>query len=126
MSDTAQDRSAAPIMAALLLGIVCVCALLVAMAGPGYRAGWWELGPAFALLRYAVYGAAAAGALSAILAVVALLRTPHRGLAAAALPLVIHMLTRRRPRRTTFSSIVFLREVRLAEMRRFRLRDERS
>ena len=45
------------------------------------------------------------------------------GLAAAAVPLVIHLLTRRQPRRTTFSSIEFLREVRLAKMRRFRLRE---
>lgn len=84
MSDTAQ-RSAASISAAVLLAIVCVCTLLVAMAGPGHRAGWWELRAAFALLRYAVYGAAAAGALSAVLAVLALLRTPHRGLRAAVL-----------------------------------------
>jgi hypothetical protein len=45
------------------------------------------------------------------------------GLAAAAIPLVIHLLTRRRPKRTEFSSVEFLREVRLAEMRRFRLRE---
>ena len=45
------------------------------------------------------------------------------GLVAAAVPLVIHLLTRRRPKRTEFSSVEFLREVRLAEMRRFRLRE---
>jgi hypothetical protein len=45
------------------------------------------------------------------------------GLAAAVVPLVIHLLTRRRPKRTEFSSVEFLREVRLAEMRRFRLRE---
>src|SRR5262249_8125822 len=32
-------------------------------------------------------------------------------------------LTRRRPKRVEFSSVEFLREVRLAEMRRFRLRE---
>jgi hypothetical protein len=93
MSDTAQDRSAVPMGAAALLGIVCVCTLLVAMAGPGYRAGWWELRPAFSLLRYAVYGAAAGAALCAILAVVAGLRSSHRGLGAAALGLGIGLVT---------------------------------
>jgi uncharacterized protein (DUF1499 family) len=91
MSDTAQ-RSAASISAPVLLGIVCVCALLVAMAGPGHRAGWWELRPAFALLRYAAYGAAAAGALSAIVGVLALLRTPHRGLRSAVVGFAIGLV----------------------------------
>ncbi|HEV8481680.1 MAG TPA: BatA and WFA domain-containing protein [Candidatus Eisenbacteria bacterium] len=45
------------------------------------------------------------------------------GLLASSLPVLIHLLTRRRPRRVEFSSVEFLREVRLAEMRRFRLRE---
>jgi len=45
------------------------------------------------------------------------------GLAAAAVPLLIHLLTRRRPRRTEFSSVEFLREARVVQMRRFRLRE---
>lgn len=45
------------------------------------------------------------------------------GLAGAAVPLLIHLLTRRRPRRREFSSIEFLREARVVEMRRFRLRE---
>jgi hypothetical protein len=45
------------------------------------------------------------------------------GLAASAVPVLIHLLTRRRPKRVEFSSVEFLREVRLAEMRRFRLRE---
>ena len=45
------------------------------------------------------------------------------GLAASSVPLLIHLLTRRRPRRTEFSSIEFLREARVVEMRRFRLRE---
>jgi aerotolerance regulator-like protein/VWA domain-containing protein len=45
------------------------------------------------------------------------------GLLASAVPVLIHLLTRRRPRRVEFSSVEFLREVRLAEMRRFRLRE---
>ena len=45
------------------------------------------------------------------------------GLLASAVPVLIHLLTRRRPKRVEFSSVEFLREVRLAEMRRFRLRE---
>src|SRR5215468_7191785 len=44
------------------------------------------------------------------------------GLAAAAIPIVIHLLTRKRPRRIPFSSVAFLREVNVAQLRRFRLR----
>jgi hypothetical protein len=45
------------------------------------------------------------------------------GLVAAAVPVLIHLLTRRKPRRVEFSSVEFLREVRLVELRRFRLRE---
>ena len=45
------------------------------------------------------------------------------GLAAAAIPIVIHLLTRKRPRRIPFSSVAFLREVNVAQLRRFRLRE---
>ena len=37
------------------------------------------------------------------------------GLAASSVPLLIHLLTRRRPRRTEFSSVEFLREARVVE-----------
>src|SRR5690349_13989563 len=45
------------------------------------------------------------------------------GLAAAAIPVVIHLLTRKRPRRVPFASVEFLREVNVAQLRRFRLRE---
>jgi len=45
------------------------------------------------------------------------------GLAAGAIPIVIHLLTRKRPRRIEFSSVAFLREVNVAQLRRFRLRE---
>ena len=45
------------------------------------------------------------------------------GLLAAGLPIVIHLLTRRRPKRIPFSSVEFLREVNVAQLRRFRLRE---
>jgi hypothetical protein len=45
------------------------------------------------------------------------------GLAAAGIPIVIHLLTRKRPRRVPFASVEFLREVNVAQLRRFRLRE---
>lgn len=45
------------------------------------------------------------------------------GLLASSVPVLIHLLTRRRPRRVEFSSVEFLREVRLSELKRFRLRE---
>src|SRR5687768_9937135 len=45
------------------------------------------------------------------------------GLLAAGIPVVIHLLTRRRPKRITFPSVEFLREVNVAQLRRFRLRE---
>src|SRR5687768_11749692 len=45
------------------------------------------------------------------------------GLLAAGIPIVIHLLTRKRPRRVEFSSVEFLREVNVAQLRRFRLRE---
>lgn len=44
------------------------------------------------------------------------------GLAAAALPVLIHLLTRRRPREVRFPSLEFLAEVNQSEIRRLRLK----
>jgi hypothetical protein len=44
------------------------------------------------------------------------------GLAAAAVPILIHLLTRRRPREMRFPSLEFLSEVNRSEIRRLRLR----
>ncbi len=44
------------------------------------------------------------------------------GLAAAAIPIVIHLFTRRRPREVPFPSLEFLSEVNQSEIRRLRLR----
>ncbi|HKQ56567.1 MAG TPA: BatA domain-containing protein, partial [Candidatus Eisenbacteria bacterium] len=44
------------------------------------------------------------------------------GLVAAALPIVIHLFTRKRPRERQFSSLEFLSEVNRSEIRRLRLR----
>ena len=44
------------------------------------------------------------------------------GLAAAAIPILIHLFTRKRPREMAFPSLEFLAEVNRSEIRRLRLR----
>lgn len=44
------------------------------------------------------------------------------GLAAAAIPVIIHLFTRRRPREVTFSSLEFLSEVNQSEIRRLKIK----
>ena len=44
------------------------------------------------------------------------------GLAAAAIPIIIHLFTRRRPREVPFPSLEFLTEVNQSEIRRLRLK----
>ena len=44
------------------------------------------------------------------------------GLLAAAIPIVIHLFTRRRPREVRFPSLEFLSEVNQSEIRRLRLK----
>lgn len=51
--------------------------LLLASAGPGYRLGWWELGTAFSLFRWAAWGGIAGGALG-VLSLLVGLRFPAR------------------------------------------------
>jgi len=53
------------------LGLAVVAALLLASGGLGYRFGLWGLGPAFALLKWSVYGAGAAVLVAAIALVLA-------------------------------------------------------
>ena len=59
------------------LGFILALASVVvlAAAGPGYRLGWWELGTAFDLFRWAAWGGIGAGA-AAILALLAAIRWP--------------------------------------------------
>ncbi|HLB80145.1 MAG TPA: DUF1499 domain-containing protein [Dongiaceae bacterium] len=48
------------------LGLAGLAGLAAVLAGLGYRWGWWGLGAGFATLRWAVYGALAAAALSLV------------------------------------------------------------
>ena len=53
------------------LGIAAVCGIATLIAGPGYRLGWWGLGPGFQIVRWAVtidLAAIVVGVAAAILA----------------------------------------------------------
>jgi uncharacterized protein (DUF1499 family) len=51
----------------LVLGLALAAAVLLLVAGPGTRFGWWEFGTGFLLMRVAFFGGAAAAVLSLVL-----------------------------------------------------------
>ena len=61
----------------LVLGLIARLLLLV--AGPGHRLGWWSFATV-ALMRYAAYGGIAAAAVSALALILAPLRGQRRGM----------------------------------------------
>jgi uncharacterized protein (DUF1499 family) len=82
------DRRATPV-ATIGLALALLGALAGLAAGLGYRFGWWSLDTGFALLRYAVYGAVAAMAVSLLGLVLARPGGERRGLYRALAGLVI-------------------------------------
>ncbi len=76
-------------VATIGLAIALLAALAGLSAGLGYRLGWWSLGTGFGLLRYAVYGAIAAMAISVLGLVLARPGGQRRGLYRALAGLVI-------------------------------------
>lgn len=65
-------------MAWTALLIALASGLVLVVAGPGYRLGWWELGTAFDQFRWAAWGGIAAG-IAGVLALVARVRFPVKG-----------------------------------------------
>ena len=62
----ATGHPATALLARSGLGLAGLAGLAAVLAGLGYRWGWWDLGAGFATLRWAVYGALAAAALSLV------------------------------------------------------------
>jgi uncharacterized protein (DUF1499 family) len=75
-----------PRFALILAGLAAVGVLL---PGPGYRFGWWDLGPAFALLRGGAQLGAVAVAVSVAALIASIARGSRRRLGLAALALVV-------------------------------------
>jgi uncharacterized protein (DUF1499 family) len=86
------SRSRATIGAALArsaLGASLLCAGAALLAGPAYRMGWLALGAVFDALRWATFGAIAAGILALLAGGGLALLGAKRGRVAAALALVV-------------------------------------
>ena len=75
-----------PRIALLLAGLAAVGVLL---PGPGYRFGWWDLGPAFTLLRWGAQLGAVAAAVSVAALISSIARRSRRHLVGAGLALVV-------------------------------------
>ena len=69
--------------------VICGIALLV--AGPGYRLGWWRLGPGFAIIRWAATVDLGAIVFTVAAAILAFRYRVHRALAAALFGLVVSL-----------------------------------
>jgi uncharacterized protein (DUF1499 family) len=76
-------------MALLLAGLAATGVLL---AGPGYRFGWWDLGPAFTLLRAGAMLGAVTVAVAVAAVIVSIARRSRRHLGLAALALVVALV----------------------------------
>ena len=49
-----KGKRVAMVLAWVGLGAAAVCGIAELLAGPGYRLGWWRLGPGFQIVRWAV------------------------------------------------------------------------
>lgn len=84
---TARKPWSKPALAAPILGLAAI--LAVAASGIGYRLGWWHFTVGLEITRWAVYGAALALLLSAIGLIQTRPGGARRGLASAALGLLL-------------------------------------
>jgi uncharacterized protein (DUF1499 family) len=80
---------AARILSRLALLLAGLAGAAVLLAGPGYRFGWWDLGPAFTLLRWGAPSGAVAALLSVVALAVSLARRSRRHVGLAALALIV-------------------------------------
>lgn len=71
----------------LALALAVIAALLLFLAGPGTRFGWWEFGTGFLMMRYAFFAGLAAAAVALVLLVIP--RTRRGSAALLAMALVI-------------------------------------
>jgi uncharacterized protein (DUF1499 family) len=82
-----------PMLAVTVLAAALVAGALLLVAGPGYRAGWWALGPAFTLMRWAAWLGTGVAAAAVIVAGLLAWRGPRRFLAHAGLALLLALVT---------------------------------
>jgi uncharacterized protein (DUF1499 family) len=72
--------------------VALLAGLALLLTGPGYRLRWWELRPAFTILRWAAYGGLAAAALSLLGVILARPGGSRRGFPLTLVGLVIGLV----------------------------------
>jgi len=72
--------------------LALLAGLTLWLAGTGYRLRWWDLLPAFTILRWAAYGGLAAAALSLVGMILARPGGPRRGFSLALVGLVVGLV----------------------------------
>jgi len=85
-------RRPLPLIAVLGPILAILCAALVLLAGPGSRAGWWDVGTAMGMARAAAYGALVAAILSVLGALATRPGTGRRGFWLSVLGIVVGVL----------------------------------
>ena len=73
----------AVVLAWVGLGLAVACGIAALLAGPGYRLGWWRLGPGFQTVRWSVIVDLAAIVISIAAAILAYKYGARRALVAA-------------------------------------------
>lgn len=93
--DPRHDPDARPRSTLAVLGfsLAAIAALVTLAAGPLYRFGALDLGPAFSLLKWGAYGALAAAVVSLVGVVATRVGTRTRGIGLAMLGVVIGLVT---------------------------------
>jgi len=72
--------------------LALLAGLVLCLAGTGYRLQWWELRPAFTILRWAAYGGLVAAVLSLLGMILARPGGPRRGFPLALVGLVVGLV----------------------------------
>jgi len=54
LASDSKGKRVAVVLAGAGLGVAVICGIAELLAGPGYRLGWWRLGPGFQAVRWAV------------------------------------------------------------------------
>jgi uncharacterized protein (DUF1499 family) len=83
---------AAVVLAWVGLGLAVGCGIAALLAGPGYRLGWWRLGPGFQTVRWSVIIDLAAIVIAIAASILACKYGPRRALIAALLGLIISLV----------------------------------
>jgi uncharacterized protein (DUF1499 family) len=81
------------LLARLALGVAVLCAVVVAVSGPGYRFGWWPLPVAFGMLRWGGWVAIGCAVIAAIIAVLTRPGQNRRGFPQALIAMAIGIVT---------------------------------